>query len=202
MNQSLKNIFILVLIALSSFPVVVLCVLLLTGNARIEFGSRAKKPLAAQQVEVLPHSPGTDSLNSQNSKTFQALEQEKNDIAAEKRQIAEKQQGLDLFQHDLDGRKADLEQKRAELASLVIKDDSVAGKKMRQLSKVYASMKPVEAAQIIGTLPDKTASSLLDGISDDRQKAKIFAALSPDKASELTRFMTGIRHAKGDSVAQ
>jgi flagellar motility protein MotE (MotC chaperone) len=201
MNLNLKSIVVLALVALSSFPVVILCVLLLTGNARIEFGARAKKTLAANQVEVFPHSAGVDSLNALNSKTFQALEQEKNDIAAEKRQLAEKQQGLDLFRQDLDARKADLEQKRAALASLVIKEDSVAGKKMRQLSKVYASMKPAEAAQIIGTLPDQTASSLLNGINDDRQKAKIFAALPPDKASELTRFMAGNPRAGSDSSA-
>ena len=98
MNLNLKSIVVLALVALSSFPVVILCVLLLTGNARIEFGARAKKTLVANQVEVLPHSAGVDSLNALNSKTFQALEQEKNDIAAEKRlQLAEKQQGLDLF---------------------------------------------------------------------------------------------------------
>jgi flagellar motility protein MotE (MotC chaperone) len=47
-------------------------------------------------------------------------------------------------------------------------------------------MKPLEAAQIIETMPDNYASKLLNAMSDDRQKAKILSALSTEKAARVT----------------
>jgi flagellar motility protein MotE (MotC chaperone) len=200
MNLNLKTILVLALFALSSFPVVILCVLLATGRARIEFGSRALKP-GSTQVEVLKRPAIMDSLGEENSKTLQGAERERSDISLEKQELSEKQQALDLLERDLESKKTELDQKRTAMESLMAKNDSLTGKKMRRLSKVYASMRPADAAQIIGTLPDETAESLLSGINDDRQKAKIFAALSPEKASELTRFMAGLHRVKGDSSA-
>jgi flagellar motility protein MotE (MotC chaperone) len=201
MNLSLKKIAVIAFFALSSFPVVILCVLLLTGNARIEFGPHPLFPAGLKVVDRIKQGHSTDSLGALASKTFQAVEQEKNEIAIEKQQLAEKQQALELFEHDLEARKAELAQERSAIAALSATGDSLAGKKMRRLSKVYGAMKPAEAAQIIGSLGDATAAAILDGIGDDRQKAKIFAALPPEKAAGLTLLMGGQRRAALDSSA-
>ena len=200
MSLSLKKIALLALFALSSFPVVILCVLLLTGNARIEFGPKSLFPIGGgKAVDLLRHAR-TDSLGLAASKTFQAVEQERNELALERQQLAEKQQALDLFERDLDARKAELTQERGAIAALAATGDSLAGKKMREaFEKCTGSMKPAEAAQIIGTLGDATAATILDGIGDDRQKAKIFAALAPEKAAALTLLMGGRRRAALDS---
>ena len=52
-------------------------------------------------------------------------------------------------------------------------------------------MRPAEAASIIATLQDDLAADILDGIGDDRQKAKIIAALPKEKAVRLTKLMGG-----------
>lgn len=79
-----------------------------------------------------------------------------------------------------------LEQQRVKLESLVAQSDSLESKKFKTQARVYTAMKPLEAAQIIETMPDEYASKLLNAMSDDRQKAKILSALSTEKAARVT----------------
>jgi flagellar motility protein MotE (MotC chaperone) len=191
MDLKLKDIVILVLVMLISFPIVIFVVLFITGNVRMEFGPVKPADEDVARVELIKQNDKTDSLATVNSKTWQALQKEREDIAQERKALLEERQKLELFQRDLETQKAEISGSRKKIESLVSRSDSLEKKKTAQLAKVYSAMRPAEAAQIIGTLQDELAARILDGISDDRQKAKILAALPQEKATALTRLMGG-----------
>jgi flagellar motility protein MotE (MotC chaperone) len=166
MDLKLKDIVILVLVMIISFPIVIFIVLFLTGNMRVEFGPIQPAEEDVARVELMKQDNKTDSLAAENSRTWRALEKERQDIARERKELLEERQKLELFQRDLETQK-------------------------EEISLSHSAMRPAEAAQIIGTLPDALAARILDGISDDRQKAKILAALPQEKATRLTRLMGG-----------
>ncbi|MBN1128385.1 MAG: hypothetical protein JXA71_05330 [Chitinispirillaceae bacterium] len=190
MDLKIKDIVIVTLLIVISFPLVFFGVLYFTGNLRIEFGP--EKPVSGKElvIEVRP-SAKTDSLTVEHSKTFQALQQERAEIEAERRGLAEERQKLELFQADLETKKNDIRASQERIESLVSRSDTLEKKKTAQLARVYGSMRPAEAAQIIATLGDDLAAGILDGIGDDRQKAKIIAALPQEKATRLTKLMGG-----------
>jgi flagellar motility protein MotE (MotC chaperone) len=191
MDLKLKDIVILVLVMLISFPIVIFVVLFITGNMRIEFGPVKPAAEDAARVELIKQNEKTDSLATANSKTWQAMQKEREDIALERKELLEERQKLELFQRDLETQKNEISGSRKKIETLVSRSDSLEKRKTVQLAKVYSAMRPVEAAQIIGTLQDELAARILDGISDDRQKAKILAALPQEKATRLTRLMGG-----------
>jgi flagellar motility protein MotE (MotC chaperone) len=63
-------------------------------------------------------------------------------------------------------------------------------KKIKELSKIYGAMRPVEAAQIIETLQDELAVKVLTNIGDERQKGKILSALSREKATRISKLIS------------
>jgi flagellar motility protein MotE (MotC chaperone) len=190
MDLKFKDIVIIVLVMLISFPVVFFAILLLTGNLRIEFGPEKPGTENDVVVEVRP-SAVSDSLAIENSKTWQALQQERAEIDAERKSLAEERQKLELFQSDLETKKNEIRASQERIESLVSQSDTFERKKNAQLARVYGSMRPAEAASIIATLQDEFAAGILDGIGDDRQKAKIIAALPKEKAVRLTKLMGG-----------
>jgi flagellar motility protein MotE (MotC chaperone) len=191
MDLKLKDIVILVLVMIISFPIVIFIVLFLTGNMRVEFGPIQPAEEDVARVELMKQDNKTDSLAAENSRTWRALEKERQDIARERKELLEERQKLELFQRDLETQKEEISLSQKKIERLVSHSDSLEKKKTVQLAKVYSAMRPAEAAQIIGTLPDALAARILDGISDDRQKAKILAALPQEKATRLTRLMGG-----------
>ena len=78
---------------------------------------------------------------------------------------------------------------RERFEKAVSKNDTAETMKIKNLAKIYGAMRAPEAAKIIETFDDKLASQLISSIGDERQKAKIMAALSADKASALSKLM-------------
>ena len=191
MDFKLKDIVIIALVVFISFPVVIFVVLFLTGNMRVEFGPAKPAEETTEAVEHIKQNDLNDSLAIENSKMWQALQKERQDIARERKELQEERQKLEMYQRDLETQKAEIRGSRERIETLVSRSDSLERKKTAQLAKVYSAMRPAEAAQIIGTLHDDLAARILDGINDDRQKAKILAALPQEKATRLTRLMGG-----------
>lgn len=192
----MKQILILAVVMLLSFPVLFFGILLFTGNARLQLGPE-KKPVAEEtKVEVIKQTVESESLATANSKTFQAIQQERRDVASEREKLQDTRQRLEMFQRDLESQKAELKKERERIESLVSRSDSLEKKKTAQLAKVYSAMRPAEAAQIIATLPDDFAAKIVAAISDDRQKAKILAAIPPEKATRMTEILGGTKRAK------
>ncbi len=93
---------------------------------------------------------------------------------------------MEIAQKELEEKQNLLAEQRVKMAALVEKSDSLEIKKFKAQAKVYMSMKPLEAAQIIESFSADQAAKILGAMNDDRQKAKILAAMAPEKAAEIT----------------
>lgn len=184
--SKLKEIIIVAAVGVFSFPILYGVILIANGIIRIEYGT-PKGPVEEQKkLQIVKRTEKTDSILVTQSRTFQALENEKTEIEKERQRLKDQQGRMDLLQKELEEKQQSISQERSKLESLVSKSDSLDTKKFKNQAKVYMAMKPLEAAQIIETLPDAHASKILNAMNDDRQKAKILASLSTEKAARIT----------------
>lgn len=190
MNLKLKDYIAIAIVTVISFPVLYIAMLFFTGVAHVEFEEKSKKPQGeSKSVELMRLTARKDSLSASNSRTFQALQKERIGLQEERNRLLEQQQRIDLLQRELESQHKLLQGERAKLENLVEKSDSLDNRKIKQLSKVYAAMRPAEAAQIIETLKDELAAKILTTMNDDRQKAKILSSLSGEKAARISRIL-------------
>lgn len=187
MKLSLRDIIIIALTTTLSFPVIYLLLMFMTGGARIEFNHPKKDEKKELQVKLMKLNSKKDSLAAVQSQTFQAVEQEKAGIVKEKQELTEQQQRVAMVQQELEKTRQDMTAERERLEKLVSKSDDLDKKRIKQLSKVYGAMRAEEAARILETLDDELCMNILSEMGDDRQKAKILTALSPDKAARVSK---------------
>ena len=187
MKLNMRDIIIICVTAMLSFPVIYLVLMLATGTARIEVNQPKKDVNKDREIKLMKLSAKRDSLAATQSQTFLALEQEKADLEREKRRLADQQDQVKITQDELEKTKAELAAERTKLEKLVSQSDSLDKKRIKQLAKVYAAMRPEEAARILETLDDDLCINILSSMGDDRQKAKILSALSGEKAGRVSK---------------
>ncbi len=194
MNLKLKDIIIIALVMLTSFPVMYTILLFATGTAKIVFESGvSEKAENKKQSEVIKASARKDSIALVNSKTFQALQKERGEIDEQKERLNDQRLRIEQMQQELQTQRDELLQERKKLEKLVMQNDSLDTRKMRNLAKVYGAMKPAEAAEILGTLTDSNVAKILKMINDDRQKAKILAFLPTEKAASISKKIANLK---------
>jgi flagellar motility protein MotE (MotC chaperone) len=188
MKLSLRDVIIIAATTVLSFPLIYLLLMLVTGGARLEINQPKKyEEKKEQQVKLIKINAKHDSLAASQSQTFMALEQQKADLVKEKQQLAEQQERMTMVQQELEKTRADLTAERQKLEKLVSKSDDLDKKRIKQLAKVYGAMRAEEAARILETLDDGLCVNILAEMGDDRQKAKILTALSPEKAARVSK---------------
>ncbi len=187
MKLSLRDIVILCVTVMISFPVVYFLLLFVTGSARIEINHPKVNAVKEHEIKVMRLSEKSDSLAASQSQTFLAVEQEKAEVENEKERLTEQQNQIKIQQDELEKAKTDLDGERLKLEKLVSQSDSLDKRRIKQLAKVYEAMRPEEAARILETLNDNLCINILSSMNDDRQKAKILAALSPAKAAQVSK---------------
>jgi flagellar motility protein MotE (MotC chaperone) len=187
MKLSLKDFVLIVLIAMLSFPITYVCVLYFTGIIKIEYKKPGKE--GEEGVKTMNPAMFRDSLSRTHMKTFQAVVREQNDLQKQKEQFAEQQERLVLLQQELQKERAGIADDRKKLEKLIGENEILKDKKIKQLARVYGAMRPAEAARILESLDDNLIIKILNGISDDRQRAKMLAALSNEKAARISQKM-------------
>ncbi len=189
MNLKMKDFIAIAVATVATFPVLYLVMLFVTGAARIEFQRPKDDGEKQQKVEMVKRSARKDSLALRNSKTFQALQLERAELEKERQRMREQQERINLLQSEVEQERTLLSEERHKFESAVQKSDSLGSKKIKDLAKMYAAMRPSEAASILSTLNDRMVANVLKAINDDRQKAKILGALSTDKAARISRII-------------
>jgi len=186
-----KDLLILGFLAVISFPVIYIGALFMTGNAHIEFLNKADKQKEGEKKEFafIRQSARKDSLAASQSHAFLALEKSRADIESEKEKLQTQEERMAMLQQELENVKTELTRKKKELEQVVAQSSELDRKRIAQLAKVYGAMRAAEAAQILETLDEDLAVTILTAINDDRQKAKIFAALPAEKAASLSQRM-------------
>ena len=181
-----KQIIIIAAVGVFSFPILYAVILIANGMLKIEYGAPQKSVEEVKKIQTIKRTNKSDSILITQSRTFQALQIEKSEVEKERERLKDQQDRMDLLQKDLDEKQKNIQAERSKLESLVSKNDSLEIKKYKNQAKVYMAMKPLEAATILETMPDENVVKILNAMNDDRQKAKILAALSTEKAARLT----------------
>ena len=189
MNFKMKDFIAIAAVTVASFPVMYMIMLFVTGAARIEFRKPVPGMEKEKKVAVVKQTARRDSLAELNSRTFQAVRKEREELEKERTRLREQQDRINLLQSEVEQQRKKLTEERKKLEKVVQKSDSLGGKKIKDLAKMYAAMRPAEAASILGTLDDRMVANVLKAISDDRQKAKILGALSTQKAARISRII-------------
>lgn len=192
MNIKMRDIIITAFVLFIVFPIVYFGYMFATGHTRLnEENPRTKshKETFVTAAEPTKEEVRAESLAVTNTVTFQALQKERSGIESERQKMLEDKQRMELLSEEIEKQKNDLKRERERIEGLVDKSDSFDRKKSIQMAKAYSAMRPAEAAQIISTLSDEMAIRILEGITDDRIKAKIIAALPPEKATSITQTM-------------
>ena len=188
MKIGLKEIIIIAAVMVCSFPISYLLMLFATGNARLELTKpKAKDENEEQKLKTVSRSAKVDSLEVAHSSSYLALEQERSQMAEKRSALADDEQRVQLIKTELEQKTADLVAERKKIEKLIGQSDELDKKRIQQLAKVYSAMRATEAARILETLDDALLSKILMSMNDDRQKAKILSALSPEKAAQLSR---------------
>lgn len=187
--MKIKTIFAIVGVWVVSFPIVMVALLLFTGRMHIVMENPDDKTQKEKKVAVMKDNAHLDTLMAENSRTFQALQQERAEMKAERQRMREQQDRIDMLQSEMEAERKKLAEERAKFEQLVSTNDSLKDKKIKDVAKMYGAMKPSEAAAILGTMNDQMVAKILKAINDDRQKGKILSLLPRAKAARLSRII-------------
>ncbi len=191
MRLQVKDYIAIGFVTVATFPVLYVVMLFATGSARVEFGPSGEDREKQQKVSMVRQSARKDSLIAVNSRTYQALQQERVELEKERLRLREQQDRIDLLQSEVETERKKISEERIKMEKLVARDDSLSGKKVKELAKMYGAMRPAEAASILGTMDEALAAKILGNIGDDRQKGKILGAFSTDKAARISKILGG-----------
>jgi flagellar motility protein MotE (MotC chaperone) len=118
-------------------------------------------------------------------------------LAARRRQLDERENKLSLrlnllkaAQKRIDERLARLKRLEAKIAAFSKKRKEERGEKFRRLVKMYAAMKPKDAARIFNRLDRKVLLGIAHAMKPQSMSA-ILAAMEPEKAREMTMALAG-----------
>jgi flagellar motility protein MotE (MotC chaperone) len=189
MKMRIRDIILIALVAVLSFPLMYLAIMFFTGNARIEFTRNVAVEKEEQHLKTIRHSQRRDSLAILYLQSYQAMQRENEEVEKERKKLQEQQERIHLVSSELEEQRDFLAAERQKIETLVSQSDSLETKRIKQLSRVYGAMKAGEAASILQTLDDDLVIQILNGINDDRQRAKIVAALPTQQASRISRKM-------------
>lgn len=103
-------------------------------------------------------------------------------------ELAAREALIGAAEQRMDARVAELRELRHSIEELVGKYNDQERKELKSVVKIYESMKPKDAAEILEKLDLPILLSIVDAMSERRSSA-ILAAMRPDRARELTAEM-------------
>jgi flagellar motility protein MotE (MotC chaperone) len=180
----------IVLATLLIFPILYIAMLFATGSLRLVYAFKEQKQDAATvRVEEVRHSAKRDSMLVAGSKVFQAAQQELAGLKKEQERLAEQQSRLEILQAEIEKGREELVKERGQLEKKMAETPAVEDARYKKLAKIYQAMKPGEAAAILETVQDSQVAAILGKMADDRQKGKILASLTKEKAVRINKLI-------------
>lgn len=190
MKLSLKDIILIAAVAVGFFIIFSIVMLFVSGTARIEINRKEKLGFLQQnKLKYVKQTKFRDSLILAQSQSYLANEKERQEIEIKLAELEKQKERINILTQELKRTREELALEREKFEKLVAANDELENKRIRQLAKVYGAMRANEAARILETLNDDLLIKIISAIGDDRQKAKIMASLSQQKASIISRKM-------------
>ncbi len=187
MKLSIRDLIKIAVVAVLSFPLTYLVVLFATGNARLEFSKGYNPAREMERLRTVTHSKRRDSLAVVHMESYQALQRERKELEEMRSALEEREQRIEMVRRELEQSRAALAEERKKFETGAQEDNEASQKRAKQLARVYGAMRPEEAARILETLEMSLVVEILSNINDDRQRAKILAALPQDRAGSVSR---------------
>jgi len=193
----IKDIVALGLLAVVSFPMVLLGVLLWTGNVRMVFGPESQDPNARAKLlerpEDIPGATVTAHPTDSGAKAESVASPEKaGELDQREAEVLREIQRLEDLRAD-DARLRDtIRAERERLEKMLSSGDSLESKRTEVLAATFVGMKPDQAAKILSALDDILVTAVLRKVVDDKPRAKILAALGKidvQRAARVARLL-------------
>lgn len=116
---------------------------------------------------------------------LQDLASRHDELRKYEKSLNERERLLSAAEGRLDQRIVELEKLRKSIESLVRKYTDQEKKEMESLVKIYETMKPKDAARILGGLDMRIVLGIMESMKE-RKSAAVLAAMDPAKAGEIT----------------
>jgi flagellar motility protein MotE (MotC chaperone) len=198
----LKDFIALGLLALVSFPVILLGVLMWTGNVRLAFGpedlssSATRERLqvrpedleGAMPAEGLPAAAPANHMEGALGLREVELDRREAEVQREMARLGELKAEDQRLREEIDA-----DRKRIE--ALLAGKDSMETARLRVLAATFSNMKADQAAKILVGLDDVLATNVLRTITDDKPRAKLLAAvgkIDAGRAATLARLLRSV----------
>jgi flagellar motility protein MotE (MotC chaperone) len=195
----MKDIVALGALAVVSFPVVLLGVLLWTGNVRMVFGPESQDPMARAKLlerpEDIPGATRGESDSGRRNGTDSGLQARAEELDKREAELVRMNQRIQMVQQDDERLRDTIRMERQRLESILGRGDSLEAARVTVLAATFGGMKADQAAKIIASLDDVLATAILRKVSDDKPRAKILAALGKldvQRAARLARLLAAV----------
>lgn len=131
-----------------------------------------------------------DRGRSQVQDLVEALQQRQAELALRAESLEEREEAMLVFERELENRVAELEGIRRELDTRVGAAETASTAAAEEISRVYAAMKPADAAPILDGLEDEVVLRILRQMRA-KQVSAILPLLDRERAVVLTRALAG-----------
>ncbi len=190
-----KDIVALGVLAVASFPIVLLGVLLWTGNVRMVFGPEARDPNARSRLLERPEDiPGATVLAADSG--YRPTDRQitnPEDLDRKEAELLREETRISTLREEVAMIRDTIRMERLRLEAILGKEDSLQAQRTAVLAATFSSMKPDAAAKILVALDDILVTSILRKVSDDKPRAKILAAvgkLDNQRAGRISRLLS------------
>lgn len=148
------------------------------------FGNDNKANNQSQKNRRLPLFEG-NTFTKEEMVILQSLSKRRKQIDEREDEIAKKEALLQVTSNEVDKKIAELTSMRQELENLLGKQKDMQEDRLEQIVKIYQSMKPKDAANILNTLEMPVLLQLMGRMSE-RKSAPILAVMDAEVARQLT----------------
>lgn len=154
-----------------------------------------------QQAQAAPAAPAdfmaqsVDGASQREKEVLESLSARREKLDQWERDIALREKVLQATEERIDQKLAELNGMSAELKEMLVAYDKEEDAKISSLVKVYEAMKPKDAARIFDELDMDILLMVADRMSE-RKVAPVLAAMSPQKARDLTQQLADQKNAK------
>ena len=186
----IKDIIALGALAIVSFPMVLLGVLLWTGNVRLVFGPESQDPNAKGRLLERPEDiPGATPVPEPGKAgaTDSAMQARTADLDRREADAMREGQRMLMLQQDDQRIRDTIRAERERLEAILGKGDSLENARTTVLASTFSLMKPDQAAKILLSLDDVLTTAILRKVTDDKPRAKILAAMGKQDVQRTAR---------------
>lgn len=148
-------------------------------------------PAAAARASVPEEDDSFDSVTrftDEELELLQDLAKRRQELIAREEEIDARNRLLDAAEARIDTRITELREIRTTIEALVRQYDDQEQAELESVVKIYETMKPKDAARILGELELTTLMGIMERMKE-RKTAPILAAMQPARAREVTEEM-------------